>query len=119
MTIASWIRGNARPEDYYELLGRSRLDPADTELLTAIRSANRQVWPYQNHREEAVRSRALHLLRELGRAEDVFSSPTRRAAYDGELARTLLDEFQAGTGYELPRLENWLLERKQVHPDGV
>src|SRR5437763_6776782 len=107
MKVTSWIQSTSWPGDFYELLGRPRFDPATEELLAAIRTANREIWPYQNHGGAEVRSRAQQLLRELGRAEHVFSNANQRATYDGELARTLIQEFEAGSPQELRQLPIW------------
>jgi tetratricopeptide (TPR) repeat protein len=119
MSATSWIQSDSGPNDFYELLGRPRFDPASEELLAAIRKANRQILPYQNHGGAEVRSRALQLLRDLGRAEDTFSNANRRAAYDGELARALIQEFNANPAHDLRQLPRWLLHDKQVHRDGL
>src|SRR5262249_31856560 len=98
MNAVSWLQADSPPGDYYELLGRPRFDPALRELLMAIRAANRRLWPYQNHGDPAVRSRALGLLRELGRAEDVFSDSAKLAAYQHGLVQSLAKEYRSGPG---------------------
>ena len=37
MMVTSWVRRDSRPEDFYDLLGRPRFDPAMAELLAASR----------------------------------------------------------------------------------
>jgi tetratricopeptide (TPR) repeat protein len=124
MNVVSWLRADTWPGDCYELLGFRRFEPATQDLLGAIRHANRQVWAYQNHEDATVRSRALRMLRELGHAEDTFSDLAKRDGHDATLARALLDEFKKAEGVRqwadhLPRLRTWLIESKQVHPDGI
>jgi tetratricopeptide (TPR) repeat protein/curved DNA-binding protein CbpA len=121
MNILSWLQSDSSPADYYELLGRKRFDPANQELLAVLRAANRQLLPYQNHGNPAVRSRAMALLRELGRAEDVFSDAGKLAAYHRELVRSLMEEYRSGPGQhgEMLGFRGWVLEVKGVHPDGL
>ena len=121
MNTVTWLRADSSPGDYYELLGVPRFDPASVEILVAVRTANRQLWPYQNHTDPAVRSRALNLLRDLGRAEDVFSDAGKLSNYQRELAQSLFEEYREGPGRETGGMgfRGWLTEVKGVHPDGL
>ncbi|NQT15868.1 MAG: hypothetical protein HQ582_24140 [Planctomycetes bacterium] len=79
--IQDWLNRDARPADLYELLGRERFDPDRQGLLAAVRAAYAELHPFENHKDPKVARRAVELLGELGRAEDVFSDSEKLRAY--------------------------------------
>ncbi len=119
MPISDWIRRDEPPEDYYALVERQRFDPATEALIEAVRKANKQLLPYQNHAKIAVRTRALLLMKALAQADLTFADPNRRSTYDRALAVKLLGRFRPGQGYDSMRLGNWLVEQEGVHPGSL
>ena len=93
-SIRTWIDQGRMPDDYYELLGRSRFDPNYSEILEDIRAAVREVIALQNHQDRQVAKKAVQLQNDLGRAEGTFSSAEKLRKYDGELFERICEEFK-------------------------
>lgn len=120
MDLLSWLKADRQPSSLYELLDKQCLDPDVESLRSAIESANRTLWPYQNHADTNIARKAIRLLGEVGRAADTLSDPAKLANYDSELLRELEQEFIWANNddrtIDAQRLGDWLLQVKNVHP---
>lgn len=119
--ILRWLEARALPETLYDLLEAPRFSPDAAGLIRALRAANRELWPYQNHVRPEVARRAMRLLIELGRADRILADPEMRKAYDSELVSRLHAEYlererdDPGTWSDAA-VRAWLGEQKNVHP---
>ena len=123
-SIRRWLEADRLPADLYELLGRRRFDPDQSALLAATRAAHRELLPYQNHPDAAKARRALALLIELGRAEDVLTHANKMRAYHEQLLDRLREAYGRLPGpaedvWTLAHLQGWLSGVAGVHPQAV
>lgn len=117
--IASWLDREELP-DFYCLLGRPRLDPDVDGLELAIHAATRELLPYQNHADAAKAQRAMRLMFELGRAEDLLADPRRLDEFNEKLTLELLvacrAHFNGQTQWREGAVSEWLESACGVHP---
>ena len=120
-TILDWLHNDDQPADVYHLLGALRFDPDHDRLLADIRAAYAALLPYQNHADPEVARRAMQLQMELGRAEDVFSTPDRYHAHHKRIMACLREEHAAateatGAAWSPDQVRMWLEKACSVHP---
>ena len=120
-SLKRWFEGDDTPADFYELLGRPRLDPDREELLQAIRNATRVLLLYQNHPQEEKVRRAGQLQRLLGQAADTFSDDEHWLAHDESLLEQMCKDYAEGAGEDAAGwrpayLRRWLEIVQGVHP---
>ena len=118
--IRHWLESERRPANLYELLGRPTFDPDRPGLLAAVRAAYAQLLPYENHKDREISARAMGLLKELGRAEDLLSDAGKLRVHHAAILDDLRDICAAARAaspqpWDAARLRAWLEERG-VHP---
>ena len=119
-SIAKWLEQDDLP-DLYRLLGKPRLDPDIAGLEAAIHAATRELLPYQNHADTAKAQRAMRLLFELGRVEDLLADPRRFGEFNQKLTADLLDRCrehfgESAASWRPEQIQFWLETDCGVHP---
>jgi WD40 repeat protein len=120
-TIQEWLACAREPTDIYDLLGQPRFHPDRKQLLEAIRTAYAQLLLYQSHQDPKVVRRAIHLQRELGKAESILSDPAKLRVHQQQILDGLGAIFTERSGpqrekWNREELECWLVQEQKVHP---
>jgi hypothetical protein len=123
-TLRQWFDSDETPADFYQLLGKPRLDPSRDDLLHAVRAAYRALHSFENHAVASRLPRARVLQKMIVEAEHVFAADAEWQAYNESLAARLRAQYVAGAGRDAStwRLENlrlWLERTQNVHPSRV
>ena len=123
-TLRQWFDSDENPADFYQLLGKPRLDPARDELLDAVRSAYRALHLIENHAAATRLPRARLLQKMIVEAEQVIGAEAQWRAYNESLAARLRAQYVAGAGrdpstWRMENLRLWLARTQNVHPSRV
>ena len=123
-TLRQWFASDENPTDFYQLLGKPRLDPSRAELLDAVRSAYRALHSIENHAAAARLPRARLLQKMIVEAEQIIEGDAQWRAYDESLALRLRMQYVTGAGrdpstWRLENLRLWLARTQNVHPSRV
>ena len=121
--ITRWLQPDSWPDDYYELLGRSRFDPEAGDLLAAIHAAHATLQPYQQHVNQQTVAQARRLQLELAKAEATFIDDDKRKRYDRSLLKRMADHYasqlQQRPGMDYTQVCQWLAVEQQVYESAV
>jgi hypothetical protein len=123
-TLRQWFDSDENPSDFYQLLGKPRLDPARDELLDAVRSAYRALHSIENHAASERLPRARLLQKMIVEAEQVIGAEAQWRSYNESLAARLRTQYVAGAGrdpstWRMENLRLWLARTQNVHPSRV
>src|SRR3954469_6965668 len=120
--VSNWLDQQPEELDLYTLLGRPRFDSDRQAILQAIRDANRELHPYQNHSDAKIARHAQNWQRAVARASEAFHDPARLAERHRELIDRLHESASAKFGAldaNSAELSRWLNAEQNVHGAGV
>jgi WD40 repeat protein len=118
--IRAWLDTAEAPLDLYDLLGSRCFEPDRDQLLQKIEAGISQLLPYRNDPSAERARRAVHLIQELNRARDTFSSPQRARAYDEglmALIRAKCAALPASSSLQRDDVRQRLERDFRVHPE--
>ncbi len=122
--IQFWLTCDYPPADFYQLLGKQRLDPHREGLLQAAREAFRQLHAYQTHQDARSAGAAKQLREFVSNAISVCSDTAQLKAYEEDVIQEVLKRFlvHAETSPDAcqpARVRTWLCNHESVHSSRV
>lgn len=119
--ITRWLTTSAEPADFYELLGLRRFEPDRDRIISALRIANREVMPYQNHSSAEMARRATELQWQLGRVESWLDDAQQLEDIHAQIVKQIERAWHAAK-FTAPASSSidlwaWLRDEQRVHPN--